>query len=163
MRRAPKRCLDAKARQCRKASYQQEGLHEVVPAVGIMGKLHSGLRNPTRTSQSSMLAALNRLPKQLWDLYAAYLQWSYRNSGLGDSQPAGLPRLGKGRLLLQVGVLQEDLQLACPWLGEKRACYTVNTGREHGSLSSRRWHAHCLCLLCKIPAGFCFVGFVCFY
>lgn len=118
-------------------------MHEVVAAVGIMGKLHSGLGNPTRMSQRSMLAALNRLPKQLWDLYAAYLLWSYRNSGLGDSQLAGLPRLGKGRLLPQVGVLQEDLQLACPWLGEKTACHTVNTGREHGSLSIKRWHAHC--------------------
>lgn len=40
------------------------------------------------------------------------------------SQPAGLPHLGKGRLLPQVGVLQGDVQLACPWLREKSACHS---------------------------------------
>lgn len=133
-------------------------MQEVVPEAGIMGKLHSGLGNPTRMNQRSMLAALNRLPQvalgSRHHLPAVELQeqWFRRSASL-----QGSPALGREGCPRR----WECCKGMCSWpargLG-RRVLATVNTRREHGSLSSR-WHAHCLCLLCKIPAVLFFCGF----
>ena len=90
IRKASKRCLEAKARKCTEGtptSRRGRGVHQIVPEVGVRGKLHLGFGNPTRMHHGSTLATLNRLPKHLWSLNTTHLLWSYRNRGLGD-QPA---------------------------------------------------------------------------
>lgn len=91
-RRASKTCLEARARKHTKGktSHRQEELHEAVLKVGETGKLHLGLRKAV--SHRSMLAALNRLPKHLWELNTCVL-WRYRSDGLG--QDTGLHALGQ--------------------------------------------------------------------
>lgn len=84
--------MEARARKHKeeKTFHQQKGLHEAVLKVGAMGKLHFGLRKAV--SHRSMLAALNRLSKHLWELNT-FVVWRYRDDGLG--QDAGLHALGQ--------------------------------------------------------------------
>lgn len=56
-------------------------MYEVVPEVGVSGKLHLGLGTPTRMHHGSTLVTLNRLPKHFWGLYTTHLLRSYRNRG----------------------------------------------------------------------------------
>lgn len=154
IKKASKRCPQAKARKCKErtpVSRRGMEVHEVVPEVGVRGNLHLGLGCHTRTHHGSMLPTLNRLSKHLWGLNTTHLLWSYRNRCLGDQPACRAPALGKEAAPTagshSAGKRHGDGLPMTLGQEEKAACHTVSTEREQGSLESREWDIHHLCAL----------------
>lgn len=148
IRKASKKCLEAKARKSKEGtSTSRKGreVHEVVSEVGIRGNLDSDFVNTTRVHHGSTQATQNRLPKHLWGLSTNHLLWSYRSRDLDQTVCRAPPPWERKAALTAVS--HSTGKGDAYGFGTGEGCFPHSKHRnEAGKFEKQRMGRHCFCL-----------------